>query len=131
MGQCVNLTFTYDPERPSIQPLQGLTVCPHNLTTHAGPAQVPDGRSPHRERPKMDRVEEELHTNSLSVLSPRRAQVTVALQRYYLLRSRRLQREGGVPQDPAPLLLNVTLDIVSSSVGKTILGIEADSPTVE
>ncbi|XP_063609522.1 cystinosin-like, partial [Penaeus indicus] len=68
---CVNFTFTYDPNDPTIRPLDDFTLCPH------------DGGSD-REAPSQN-----------------------------------------------PLPMNLTLEVASRRVGKTVLGVKADPAVVD
>lgn len=77
---CVNFTFTYDPNDPTIEPLDDFTLCPH------------DGGSEGEARS---------------------------------------WREDAVAPSQNPLPQNLSLEVVSRRVGKTVLGVKADPAVVD
>ncbi|XP_071528733.1 uncharacterized protein [Panulirus ornatus] len=121
VSECVNITFTYDHEKPTIQPVEGFSVCPHHPTPHAlsttQPDQVPPGGGDEG-RPRGQHL-------------PSIASRPLAPLHISLLAGRRTQGVEVSTQHPPPVIVNVSLDIVSCSVGKTILIAEADSPVVD
>lgn len=77
---CVNFTFTYDPNDPTINPLDDFTLCPHDGGS--------DGEA-------------------------------------------RSSKEHEVAPSQNPLPMNLTLEVASRRVGKTVLGVKADPAVVE
>lgn len=77
---CVNFTFTYDPNDPTINPLDDFTLCPHDGGS--------DGEA-------------------------------------------RSSKEHEVAPSQNPLPMNLTLEVASRRVGKTVLGVKADPAVVD
>nr|XP_045611353.1 cystinosin-like [Procambarus clarkii] len=129
LKECLNVSFTYDPEHPSIEPLDGFPVCPPLLMANCdfpghrlAPGRGPDNDLRLTNLPAHSTLQDPLRMRSS------RTHLWVLL-RGYLREEKRQARSPSLRQEPDTVVVNVTL--CSRWVGKTVLALEADGPELD